>query len=34
MYYLRTKPKADAIPFTIDQVALAEARVSNTAITA
>jgi ribonucleotide reductase alpha subunit len=28
MYYLRTKPKADAIQFTVDQLALAEARNS------
>jgi ribonucleoside-diphosphate reductase alpha subunit len=29
MYYLRTKPKADAIQFTVDQLALAEASNSN-----
>ena len=31
MYYLRTRPKTDAIQFTVDQLALAEAR-STTAI--
>jgi len=32
MYYLRAKPKADAIAFTIDQVALAEASKSGLGI--
>jgi hypothetical protein len=26
MYYLRTRPKADAIQFTVDQTALAQTR--------
>ena len=30
MYYLRTRPKADAIQFTVDQVALAESRKAGT----
>lgn len=32
MYYLRTRPKADAIPFTIDQIALQEAAKATAAI--
>ncbi len=28
MYYLRTRPKADAIQFTVDQTALAKARLT------
>jgi ribonucleotide reductase alpha subunit len=27
MYYLRTRPKADAIQFTVDQTALKQVRV-------
>jgi hypothetical protein len=30
MYYLRTKPKADAIQFTVDQALLAESRAGAT----
>jgi len=30
MYYLRTRPKADAIQFTVDQTALAETKKANT----
>ena len=33
MYYLRTKPKAHAIQFTVDQVALAAAKAGATADT-
>ncbi|CAM9634615.1 unnamed protein product [Heterosigma akashiwo] len=33
MYYLRTKPKADAIQFTVDQVALKDARAENEMLT-
>lgn len=32
MYYLRTRPKADAIQFTVDQLALAEARDKEKAV--
>jgi ribonucleoside-diphosphate reductase alpha subunit len=32
MYYLRTRPKADAIPFTIDQIALQEAAKASAGI--
>jgi ribonucleoside-diphosphate reductase alpha chain len=31
LYYLRTRPKADAIQFTVDQTSLAKARASGTA---
>mmetsp|Transcript_28006 Transcript_28006/g.36232 ORF Transcript_28006/g.36232 Transcript_28006/m.36232 type:complete len:97 (+) Transcript_28006:1-291(+) len=34
MYYLRTKPKADAIQFTVDQEALKDARAENEMMTA
>lgn len=30
MYYLRTRPKADAIQFTVDQISLAQARKNET----
>jgi len=32
MYYLRTRPRADAIPFTVDQVAVKEAAAHTAAI--
>ena len=31
MYYLRTRPKADAIAFTVDQTALAETKKADAA---
>jgi len=33
MYYLRTKPKADAIQFTVDQASLKDARAENEMLT-
>lgn len=30
MYYLRTRPKADAIQFTVDQISLAQSRKVDT----
>lgn len=32
MYYLRTRPKADAIQFTVDQISLAQSRKNDTPI--
>lgn len=34
MYYLRTRPKADAIQFTVDQTQLAQSKKTGTASTA
>jgi hypothetical protein len=33
MYYLRSRPKADAIQFTVDQIALAESRTTSAVMT-
>lgn len=33
MYYLRTRPKADAIQFTVDQISLAQTKKNDTKVT-